>query len=239
MVVMNAHDDRYKPSSLMEVAIMQQDIPKVCVDSLRAFTNEKLNIKLKATHAHELFSAYVGYQSKNAMLADTKYPIANFPQAKIVVMVPDTDVDRRRADLEELSPNLPSSYELGEPIYTALFSDKFWKSKYPPFRSFEKAAIYLAENDCNFKQVFKFYNGIPLHHFVSITREQDKVTLSVIHATKTSDGEMLGNGKSIINLFRVAGHIGYGEPQILIEQWTGGARRKLVPFEDIYTLPSY
>jgi hypothetical protein len=221
----------------MEVAIMQQDIPKICVDSLRTFTNEKLNIKLKAAHAHELFSAYVGYKSKNAMLADTKYPISNFPQAQIVVMVPDADVDRRRADLEELSPDLPSSYELGEPIYTALFSDKFWSSQYPPFRSFEKAAIYLAENDYNFKQVFKFYSGIQLNHFVSITREQDKVLLSVIHATKTSDGEMLGNGKTIVELYRVAGHIGYGEPKILVEQWTGGARRKLVPFEGGYALP--
>lgn len=210
---------------------MQQDISKMCADSLRAFTNEKLNIKLKAAHAHELFSAYVGYPSKNAMLADTKYPINNLPKAKIVVMVPDSEVDRRRNDLEGLSPDLPNSYDLGEAVYTALFSDKFWASEYPPFRSLEKAAIYLVERDYNFQQVFKFYQGIPLHHFVSVRREQDGVTLSVVHATRTSDGAMLGNGETTIELRRVAGHIGYGEPKILVEKWTGGARRLLEPLE--------
>ncbi|AHI05768.1 Atc1 protein [Bdellovibrio bacteriovorus W] len=217
---------------------MQQDIPKMCADSLRTFTSEKLNIKLKAAHAHELFAAYVGYSSKNAMLADTKYPINSLPQAKIVIMVPDADVDRRRTDLEGLSPDLPNSYLLGEPIYASLFSDKFWASHYPPFRSFEKAAIYLAERDYNFQEVFKRYHGIPLHHFVSVRREQDAVTLSVIHATRTSNGEMLGNGKTKIELHRVAGHIGYEEPRISVERWSGGARRTLEPFEGGYTLAS-
>ena len=217
---------------------MQQDIPKMCADSLRTFTSEKLNIKLKAAHAHELFSAYVGYSSKNAMLADTRYPIKNLPQAKIIIMVPDSDVDRRRNDLEGLSPDLPNSYALGEPIYGALFSDKFWASQYPPFRSFEKAAIYLVERDYNFQEVFKFYRGTPLHHFVSVHREEDAVTLSVMHATRTSNDEMLGNGKTTIELRRVAGHIGYGEPRIMVEQWSGGARKRLEPFAGGYKLAS-
>lgn len=215
---------------------MQQDIPKMCADSLRAFTNEKLNIKLKASHAHELFSAYVGYPSKNAMLADAKCPISNLPQAKIVVMVPDAVIDRRRNDLEGLPSELPSSYELGEAVYAPLFSDELWSSQYPPFRSFEKAAIHLAERDNNFQEVFKHYRGIPLHHFVSVKYGPDGVALSVIHATRTSTGDMLGNGKTTIELHRVAGHIGYGEPHILVEQWTGGARRRLEPFEGGYAL---
>jgi hypothetical protein len=233
---MNAHDNQYKPSPLMEVAIMQQDIPKMCADSLRAFTNEKLNIKLKAAHAHELFAAYVGYPSKNAMLADTKYPINNLPQAKTVIMVPDAYVDQRRKELQGLSPDLPNSYDLGEAVYASLFSDNFWTSQYPPFRSFEKAAIYLVERDYNFQQLFKYYHGIPLNHFVSVDRGEDRVTLFVIHATSTTNGEMLGNGKTTIELHRVAGYIGYGEPQILVEQWTGGARRMLAPLEGGYKL---
>jgi hypothetical protein len=165
------------------------------------------------------------------MLADGKYSINNLPQAKIVVMVPDADVDQRRIDLQGLSPDLPNSYALGEEVYASLFSDAIWGSQYPPFRSFEKAAIYLAERDHNFQHVFKFYQDIPLHHFVSVNRGQDAVTLSVVHAYRTSAGEMLGSGKTTIELRRVAGHIGYGEPKILVEQWTGGARRKLEPFE--------
>ena len=97
----------------------------------------------------------------------------------------------------------------------------------------------MAENDNNFQEVFKFYQGIPLHHFVSVNRAKDTVTLSVIHATRTSTEEMLGNGKTIIELHRVAGHIGYGEPRIMVEQWSGGARRKLEPFEGGYILPSW
>lgn len=55
--------------------------------------------------------------------------------------------------------------------------------------------------------------------------------LSVIHATATSAGDLLGNGKTTIVLPRVAGHIGFGEPKILVERWTGGARRNLGPMK--------
>lgn len=213
---------------------MQQDIPKMCADSLRAFVKEKLKTKLKAAHAHELFSAYAGYASKNAMLADAEFPISNLPLAKIIVMIQDADIDRRRKELEGLPPDLPNSYALGEVVYTALFSNNFWAIQHPPFRSFEKAAIYLAERDYSFQEVFRHYRGIPLHHFVSVSRGRDRATLSIIHATRASTGEMLGNGKTTIELHRVAGHIGYGEPQILVEQWTGGARRRIKPFEGGY-----
>lgn len=213
----------------MEVAFMQQDIPKMCADFLRAFTIEKHNIKLLAAHAHELFAAYAGYPSKNAMLADKKFSISNLPKAQIVVMAPDADIDRRRRDLQGLSPDLPGSYALGEPIYTSLFANNAWESQYPPFRSFEKAARYLVERNYTFQEVFKFYRDIPFHHFVSTTRGQDEVELRVIHATETSAGDLLGNGETTIVLPRVAGHIGFGEPQIFVEQWIGGARRNLGP----------
>ena len=45
---------------------MRRDIPKLCADSLRAFTKEKYGIKLKAAHAHEIVAAYLGYRSRNA-----------------------------------------------------------------------------------------------------------------------------------------------------------------------------
>lgn len=215
----------------MEVAIMQQDIPKMCADSLRTFTKEKLNIKLKAAHAHELVAAYFGYSSKNAMLADNDYPISRIPQAKIVVMAKDSDINERRKKLQGLPPELPNSYALGEPIYTSLFSDKFWTSQHPPFRSFEKAAKFLVENNASFQHVFKFYLEVPLHHLVSVNCEYGKVTLSVIHATRTSAEEMIANGKTTIELRRVAGGIGYGEPVISVEQWTAGARKRLESFE--------
>ena len=206
---------------------MQHEIFKLSADSLRTFSKEKYDIKLKAAHAHELVAAFFGYSSKNTMLADTKYPISNMSQAEIIVMTPDVFIDQRREDLQELSSELPDSYTLGEAVYDFLFSDEWWASPYPPFRSFEKLAKQLVENNDAYKNVFKFYRDVPMHHIVEIKDEEDGVTLTVIHSHRTSAGEMLGVGKTTIKLRRVAGRIGYGKPQVSVEQWTGGARRTL------------
>ena len=111
---------------------MQQNISKLCADSLRTLVKKKYGVKLKAAHAHELAAAYFGYSSKNAMLADTKYPITNLAQAEIIVMTSDDVVDRRRNDLQGLSSELPDSYTLGGAVYTSLFSDEWWGSQHPP-----------------------------------------------------------------------------------------------------------
>ena len=206
---------------------MQHEIFKLCADSLRTFSKEKYDIKLKAAHAHELVAAFFGYKSKNAMLADTKYPISNLGQAEIIVMIPDYFVDQRRKNLQGLSSELPDNYTLGEAVYASLFSDEWWASQYPPFRSFEKLAKFLVENNDAYQNVFKFYRDIPMHHIVEVKDEEDGVTLTVLHSHRTSTGEMLGVGKTTIKLPRVAGRIGYGKPQDSVEQWTGGAQRTL------------
>jgi hypothetical protein len=206
---------------------MQPKLFKSCADSLRTFSKEKYDIKLKAAHAHELVAAFFGYSSKNTMLADTKYPISNMGQAEIIVMTPDVFIDQRREDLQELSSELPDSYTLGEAVYAFLFYDEWWASPYPPFRSFEKLAKHLVENNDAYKNVFKFYRDVPMHHIVNVEISENGVLLTVLHSHRTSTGEMLGDGKTTINLPRVAGHIGYGKPQVSVEQWTGGARRTL------------
>ena len=206
---------------------MQHEIFKLCADSLRTFSKEKYDIKLKAAHAHELVAAFFGYKSKNAMLADTKYPISNLGQAEIIVMIPDYFVDQRRKNLQGLSSELPDNYTLGEAVYASLFSDEWWASQYPPFRSFEKLAKFLVENNDAYQNVFKFYRDIPMHHIVEVKDEEDGVTLTVLHSHRTSSGEMIGVGETTINLPRIAGHIGYGKPQVSVEQWTGSAKRTL------------
>jgi len=211
----------------MEVAIMQQDISKICADSLRTFSNDKYDIKLKPAHAHELVAAFFGYSSKNALLADKKYPISNLDQAEIIVMTPDDFIGKRRKKLQGLSSELPDNYTLGEEVYGSLFSDEWWASPYPPFRDYEKLAKFLVENNDAYQEVFKFYREIPIHHFVDVKIAENGVLLTVIHSHRTSTGEMLGNGKSTINLPRIAGRIGFSKPQVSVEQWTGGARRTL------------
>ena len=206
---------------------MQPKLLKLCADSLRTFSKDKYDIKLKAAHAHELVAAFFGYSSKNTTLADTKYPISNLGQAEIIVMTPDVFIDQRREDLQELSSELPDSYTLGEAVYDFLFSDEWWGSPYPPFRSFEKLAKLLVENNDAYKEVFKFSRDVPMHHIVEVKDEEDGVILTVLHAHRTSTEEILGVGKTTIKLRRVAGRIGYGKPQVSVEQWTGDARRRL------------
>ena len=206
---------------------MQHKIFKLCADSLRTFSKEKYDIKLKSAHAHELVAAFFGYSSKNAMLADTKYPVSNMNQAEIIVMTPDDFIGQRRKKLQGLLSELPDNYTLGEAIYDPLFTDEWWASPYPPFRSFDKLGKYLVENNDAFQNVFKFYRDIPMHHIVDVKIAENGVILTVVHSHRTSTGEMLGVGQTTINLPRVAGHIGYGKPQVSVEQWSGGARRTL------------
>jgi hypothetical protein len=211
----------------MEVDAMHQDVSKICADSLRTISSEKYDSKIKPAHAHELVAAFFGYSSKNALLADRKYPVNNLDQAEIVVMISDDFIDQRRNELQGLSLELPDSYTLGEAVYGPLFTDEWWVSPYPPFRSFEKLAKFFVEDNDTYQRVFKFYRDIPVHHYVGIKPSENEVLLSVIHSSQNSTGEMVGHGETTINLPRVAGHIGFSKPQVSVEQWTGGARRTL------------
>lgn len=206
---------------------MRRDIPKLCADSLRALAKDKYGIKLKAAHAHELVAAYMGYGSKNALLADKKYPIGNLAKAELVVMIPDAVIDQRRQKLEGLSTELPDSYALGEAVYGPLFSDEWWGSTFPPFRSFDKLAKVLVENNDAFKAAFQYRDKIPMHHFVSVKQEEDVVVLEVIHSYESTTGEMHRDGQTTITLPRIAGRIGFGQPKMSVTQFTAGARKTL------------
>lgn len=195
---------------------MENDISKLCADSLRTTSKDTYNIKLKAAHAHEIVCSYFGYGSKNAMLADKKYPINNLNRATIIVMMPDSFIDKRRANLEGLSPKLPDSYTLGEAVYSPLFTEEWWSSQYPPFKSFEKLAKYMVENSELCQMRFKSSQDLPRHHFVNVAANDDEVSLTVVHASQRPDGLLTGDGETIINLKRVAGRIGFGKPDILI-----------------------
>ncbi len=206
---------------------MNQDAAKLCADSLRTFSKEKHDIKLKATHAHELVAAYFGYKSKSAMKADTKYPMSKLGQAEIIVSMPDDFIDKRRKKLQELSPELPDSYTLGEVVYAPIFAGEFWTSQFPPFRSFKTLAKYLVENSEVFRGDLRFNQNVPMEHFVAVKEEENYVLLTVTHTYRDHTGELKDNGDTIIKLPRIAGRIGYGKPEISVVNRTAGARRKL------------
>jgi len=206
---------------------MQINIPKVCADSLRTFSEEKHKVKLKATHAHELVAAYMGYKSKSALVADQKYLVSNLSQCEIVVMMPDAFIDQRRENLQGLSPELPDSYALGEAVYGALFTDDWWTSEYPPFRSFLGFAKYFVSNSDAYNSAFMLVANIPVQHAVVPEYSENQVSLNVFHTTENTEGERMVHGNTTIVLPRVAGHIGYGRPKVTVERWSGEARRTL------------
>lgn len=208
---------------------MQQVLVKKCADSLRAQIKDKYNISLKAAHAHELVAAFFGYKSKNSLLADTNYPLDNLCISPIVVMMPNSYVDQRRKDLHDLPPQLPDSYTLGEAVYVALFDEEYWTSQYPPFRSFPKMTEYLLKNSETFNHCFKFYSDIKMRHIIKISEADHCVEISVLHTHLIHTGETQAVGQTMISLRRIAGKIGFSEPQVSVEQWTGGAKKIIRP----------
>ncbi len=206
---------------------MQQDIIKLCADSLRSFTLDKYGIKLKAAHAHELTAAYFGYPSKNAMLVDTLYPMSDLNQAKIIVMAPDAFIDERRKQLEGLSPELPDSYTLGEGVYAPLFSKAQWASAFPPFRSFMSLVKFMAE-ERGLIESGNLY-GVPRHHILDVKDINECALLTVKHAYKAENGNMHVDAVTKVELPRIAGRIGYGLAHISDERGTGSVREVLVP----------
>ncbi len=123
---------------------MQHNITKLCADSLRAYLNNDHSIKLKSGHAHEIVSAFFGYKSRIAMLADKNHPISNLNQAEFILLNPPTPfVDQRLKSLEGLPPDLPPSYILAEGVYPVITGDKDLLDKIWP--TFRDLATYLAE----------------------------------------------------------------------------------------------
>lgn len=217
-----------QPISLMfKRRCSMEHITKTCVGSLRTYLIDNLDIKLKPTHAHELVAAYFGYKTSAALRADKVAHISNLPKAEIIVMSSSNLIDQRRKELEGLPLELPDSYTLGEAVYDSLFSDKWWKSLYPPFRSFEKLARFIVENNGSFQHAFKFYKNVPMHHIVEVKSVEKDMILTVWHCHGISTEELIADGRTIIKLPRVAGYIGYGEPQVSVEVLTGHARQIL------------
>lgn len=204
-----------------------QSIQKLCADNLRTFIDTNYGIELKSTHAHELVAAFFGYKSKAALDTDTITHVNNLSQAEFIVMMPDNFIDERRKKLSGLSQELPDSYTMGEAVYTPLFSDQWWKSSYPPFRSFEKLAKFIVENNDSFQHAFKFYENLPMHYILDVQTEENDMVLTIWHCHEISTEELITDGRSIIKLSRVAGHIGYGKPQIAVEKLTGHFRQIL------------
>ena len=205
---------------------MKQSISKSCADSLRTLA-ENHGTKLKASHAHELVAAYFGYRSKNALLADSKHPIAALAQAELVVTMPDEFFNRRRSSLDGLPSDLPENAVLFETIHRALVANEWLQRPFPPFSDFDKLVKSLLARSSQYDAAFHFHRQFPHEHFVISEDGEDRVLLTVVHAYDPQSDQDLAQGYTTITLPRVAGRIGYGEPELMPTLMTGGARRTL------------
>lgn len=202
-----------------------QHITKLCADHLRAFTNDNYGIKLKASHAHELVAAYFGYQSRAALLADKDYPLSNLRQANIIVLFPTAPIDQRRQSLQGLSPDLPDTYILAEGAYLGLVSEKWVLSK--PWPTYELLATSIADQYLHQQNLERIYSR-PIREGVKVEREQESTKLTVFRfyqLPRDAGGVHEVNIITTIKLPRVAGHIGYANPEVSVNTEDLGIRK--------------
>jgi hypothetical protein len=218
---LNSHDDQYLAQPfLMEDAM--QHITKLCADNLRTLSDNH-GIKLKATHAHELVAAFFGYKSRAALLADTSHPLSNLRQASVIVLLPTTSIDQRRKDLQELPPDLPDNYTLGEWVYSAMLPEKWILSKVWP--AYEMLAIFLADEYLRQNRMEQIYRK-PVGEGITIEKADDHMRFIVKRFYQAPTERMFSaagvyvheaNITTTIQLQRVAGYIGYAKPVISVQ----------------------
>lgn len=204
----------------------QHDITKICADSLRSFLNEKHNIKLGSSHAHELVAAFFEYQSRAALLADKTYPLSNLAKAEFILLDPPiTFVDQRFKSLEGLPPDLPSSNILVEAIYSAIKNDKKLLEKVQS--SFRDLALSLADECLNREMRMWRMHSESFNWIKDVTVEEfeNDVLMTVCIGYRTNAGERLRYRKYDIRLPRISANLGYGEPELHETHYSGDAAK--------------
>ncbi len=213
---------------------MQQDITKLCADSLRDFTNDKYSIKLKASHAHELVAALLGYKSRAALLADNKHSLDNLPDAEFIIFDTST-AEFTNQRLKDFQYDNLNALVLAECFYSTLLAEKWLLGKvYPGFR---EVAIYIAEHRQD-QRLGMFRINPPMKWDIkeNIQRDNDgNIVLTANVGYRANDGERLRDSKYIIHLKRVSANLGYKLDDIHETRYTGNFRKEDFP-EDIMSV---
>jgi len=151
------------------------------------------------------------------LLADTKYPLENSPQAKIIVLAPAAPIDEQRAQLEGLPLFLPNNYILGTEMWTGLIAKKRWALS-KPWPAFASLASSLADEILrqNLREEMHYR---PTGEGAKVERQGGSVLMTTRFYQIPKGGGVTVDNRHMtvtITLPRVAGHIGYGQPEISI-----------------------
>ena len=193
---------------------MQQDITKICADSLRSYFSYKYSVKLKLGHAHQMVAAFFGFKSRIAMLAD-KNQIVNNWVAEFILLDPPIYfilnptiplLNQRLQNLHDLPLDLPPSYVMAEVIYSILVAQLRLQRR---LRTFFKSG----------------FPSIKWEMDVNTAHNNDGAVLTVDVGYRSSAGERLKDSTYTIRLPRVAANSGYSTPSIDETIFTGGARK--------------
>lgn len=188
---------------------MKYDIAKECADSLRSFTENHLGVQLKSSHAHELFAAYMGYPSRAALIADTKFPITNLSQAEFIVLQPTAFIKDRCKQLNGLPEEIMDG--LTEGLDSPMLLEKWFLHKILP--TMEYLALTLANEGMILRGMY-FKDQKIQREGVTVEPYKEGVCLRVSREY-VSPRRLLSGQQGmrcvvdLIKLKRVAGNVGY------------------------------
>lgn len=204
--------------------ISTKQITQLCAKFLIE-VSKKHGFKLKSTHAYELQAAIFGYKTNTSLLTDKQFQLSNLFQAQVILQIPSEHIDLRRKNLQALSQELPKSDILTGIIYNYLKSEKLINSEIFQYSRLEEFALSLTHNYHNQKQLNKIYIT-PVYEEVKIEISNEGILLQVIpFHNQLSSSEYINDPSlqyknistailTTIWLKRIAGHIGYAEPEI-------------------------
>lgn len=204
---------------------MQHDITKLCADSLRSFVNSKSLIHpLKSSHAHEIMAAFFGYKSKIALLADTQHPISKLKEADIIVLPPYNDTANAifRQRRKDLRIRAFDEYDVSGIVSDVLKNSRIYGE------GLESIAQAIARERLiqRFKPLGIDPDQVNLMIEVSnsnISTSESSFTVSVNYVSDNTE-KTLRDSTFIVTFPRIAGYVGYKEPNVQETRYSGKFR---------------
>lgn len=208
---------------------MKHHLTKACADSLRAFSQNNYGIQLKSSHAHEIVAAYFGYSSRAALLGDKQCPVEKLNDAEIVIIpLQSLLIEQRLKTLENLPFGLPSSDILAAAIYRTIAANEQLPENV--WTDINEMAIAYAEDRVFYNEKTMRMMGIDYgfdqreldwHIQVDIKTMDTDVLMTVTYDYPKQAKKPSRHASVAISLPRIAGHIGYGEPEVLPTFYSG------------------
>lgn len=206
---------------------MQQDITKLCANSLRSYTDKTFGEKLKASHAHELVAAFLGYKSKAALLADTELPLANLHKSDFFIFDPtpsNTEFIRQR--IIDFGYGSFTAFQLADCFYATLRAEKWFAEKL--HLNFRELTNHIAEDRQDQKMAMWRMQPVMKWDIREDMRWADDgepyMTADVGYFTDA--GQRLRDSKYTIRLKRVSANLGYKLENIEETRYSGDFRKE-------------